>query len=177
MTQSETTNPEFERVRGYLVGQAERRNWIELWPRVVGPRTEFLDEIAGVSEEQAAFKPSPDDWSISECVQHAFQASKGTLELIEGMAAGGHPDRDPDPPLDPKEVRFDDLRQEFIAHSSEFAGVLGRLPADPNLEVTSPHMFFGPLNSRAWFLFQRVHDIDHHNQIKAVKEAPGYPDA
>ena len=170
-------NPEFERIRGYLVGQAESKGWDDLWPRVVGPRAELLDEIARVSEEQAAFKPSPDEWSLSACVQHALQASKGTLELIEGMAAGGRPDRDPDPPLDPADVRFADLRRDFIAHSSEFAGLLGRLPADPNLEVTSPHQFFGELNSRGWFIFQRIHDIDHHNQIKAVKEAPGYPDA
>jgi hypothetical protein len=170
-------NPEFERIRGYLVGQAERRSWIELWPRVVGPRAELLDEIGGVSEEQAAFKPSAEDWSISECVQHAFEASIGTLELIEGMAAGERVDRDPDPPLDPAEVRFADLRAGFIAHSSQFAGLLGRLPEEPNLELTAPHKFFGDLNSRAWFLFQRIHDIDHHNQIKAVKEAPGYPDA
>ena len=172
-----TQQDEFDRVRGYLVGQAERRDWHELWPRVVGPRTDLLDEIAGVSEEQAAFKPSPDDWSINECVQHALQASQGTLELIEGMAAGGRPDRDPDPPLDPADVKFAAVRSQLIEHSSEFAGMLGRLPAEPNLEVTSPHMFFGDLNSRGWFLFQRIHDIDHHNQIKAVKEAPGYPDA
>lgn len=170
-----TREQEFERVRGYLVGQAERRDWRELWPRVVGPRTELLDEIAGVSAEQAAFKPSPDDWSISECVQHVHQASQGTLELIEGMAGGGRPDRNPDPPLDPADVDFAALRQALIAHSSRFAGVLERLPAEPNLTVTAPHMFFGELNSRAWFLFQRVHDIDHMNQIKAVKEAPGYP--
>jgi hypothetical protein len=38
-------------------------------------------------------------------------------------------------------------------------------------------MFFGPLHCKAWYLFQRVHDIDHANQINAVKEAPGYPAA
>ena len=173
----ETGNPEAERVRGYLVGQAERRSWNELWPRVVGPRAAMLDEIARVSEGQAAFRPAPDEWSISECVQHALEASKGTLELIEGMAAGGRPDRNPDPPLDPSDVKFADLREQLAAHSSHFAGVLERLPADPDLEVTTPHMFFGELNSRGWFLFQRIHDIDHHNQIKAVKEAAGYPDA
>jgi hypothetical protein len=34
---------------------------------------------------------------------------------------------------------------------------------------------FGPLNAREWFLFQRLHDVDHAAQIRAVREADGYP--
>jgi hypothetical protein len=31
------------------------------------------------------------------------------------------------------------------------------------------------LNCRQWAAFQRVHDVDHMEQIKQVKAAPGYP--
>ncbi len=43
------------------------------------------------------------------------------------------------------------------------------------LDVTAPHPWFGELNCRAWFLFQRVHDGDHTRQIQGIKAAPGYP--
>ena len=36
---------------------------------------------------------------------------------------------------------------------------------------------FGDLHARAWHLFQRVHDLDHMNQIAAVKQDDGYPGA
>ena len=49
------------------------------------------------------------------------------------------------------------------------------LPEPPSYVPTSPHGFFGELHGRAWFIFQRVHDIDHANQVNAIKETEGYP--
>jgi hypothetical protein len=45
------------------------------------------------------------------------------------------------------------------------------------LDATSPHPWFGELNCRAWFLFQRVHDGDHTRQIQAIKASPAFPAA
>ncbi len=53
--------------------------------------------------------------------------------------------------------------------------MLGRLPAAPDLDVTVAHFWFGPLNSRAWFLFQRLHDTDHTGQIAQIRAAEGFP--
>ena len=36
---------------------------------------------------------------------------------------------------------------------------------------------FGELHARAWFLFQRTHDLDHVGQIEAIKAADGFPGA
>ena len=169
-----TQDAENDRVRGYLLAQSARHDWPALWPRVVEPRVELLTEIARVSEEQAAFAPSPDEWSIRECVAHVLRASRGTLARIEALAAGRE---DAPQPADVATGSLEELRAVLAADSSHYAGLLERLPAAPNLELTAEHRVFGALNSRAWFLFQRLHDSDHLAQIRAVKEAPGYPEA
>jgi hypothetical protein len=62
-------------------------------------------------------------------------------------------------------------------HSVRYASLPERLPPSVNLEMTAPHSNFGELNCRAWFLFNRIHDVDHRTQIEAIQAAPGYPSA
>jgi hypothetical protein len=61
------------------------------------------------------------------------------------------------------------------AQSALIAGLPGRLTAEPNLEATVPHAVFGPLNCRAWFLFLRIHDMDHTRQIANLAQMAGFP--
>lgn len=169
-----TQQSENDRVRGYLLAQSQRHDWSTLWPRVVGPRLELLAATADLSEEQADFKPAPDEWSIRDCLAHVLRASRGTLARIEALVVGSaDASRAPQTEAD----SLADLRAQLIADSSHYAGILERLPEKPNLELTAEHPVFGELNSRAWFLFQRLHDSDHLGQIRAIKEAPRYPDA
>ena len=70
MAQRPIPDEERERVRSYMLNQAEKYTWLELWPRVVAGRLEFLNAISRVTPEQAAFKPAADDWSIAEVAQH-----------------------------------------------------------------------------------------------------------
>ncbi|HAC19153.1 MAG TPA: hypothetical protein DCF78_11340, partial [Dehalococcoidia bacterium] len=46
----------------------------------------------------------------------------------------------------------------------------------PSLEIEARHTFFGQLHARAWYLFQRVHDLDHAQQIDKNKRDAGYPE-
>ncbi len=34
---------------------------------------------------------------------------------------------------------------------------------------------FGPLNGKEWIAFQRLHAMDHVQQMEKVKAHPGYP--
>jgi hypothetical protein len=170
---------EFERVRAYLSGQGEKYEFAELWRRVAAARLELLDALDGVTEEQAAFKPSADDWSIREVAQHILKSSRGTRGLVERLARGEGPARGDDrvfeAPREATDAPVASLRDELLRDGITWSAAIEALPARPPLEPTSPHMFFGPLHARAWYLFERVHDLDHANQIKAVKAAPGYP--
>jgi hypothetical protein len=42
------------------------------------------------------------------------------------------------------------------------------MPEQPNIELKSPHPFFGPLNASEWAVFQRVHDEDHAQHAQKI---------
>ncbi len=168
---------EEQRVRGYLVGQAEQRDWIELWPRAIAVRGALLQAIDQVTEEQADWSPGDEQWSIRQIAEHVLTASRRNLRLIEDLAAGRPEDvREPAAPAK-LPGSFARLRIHLAEHSVKLASLPERLPPMVNLEMTSPHGNFGELNSRAWFLFNRVHDTDHLQQIEAIQAADGYPGA
>ncbi len=67
------------------------------------------------------------------------------------------------------------LRRHLVEHSVRYTSLLERLPPSPNYSMTSSHGAFGELNSRSWFLFERVHDTDHVKQLGEVMSVDGYP--
>ena len=46
-------------------------------------RKVFLDSVAGLSDAQWNFKPSPERWSIAECAEHIAVSEDAIFELIE----------------------------------------------------------------------------------------------
>lgn len=166
---------EEQRIRGYLVDQAAKREWIELWPRMIAERGALLQAIDGVSDEQADWSPGGDEWSTRQIIEHVLTVSRSTLQLIEDLAAGRPEDeREPRPPAK-MPGSFARLRAHLVEHSVKLASLPERLPGMVNLEMRSPHSNFGELNSREWFLFNRIHDTDHRKQIEAIQAADGYP--
>ena len=174
---AEPDKAESARVSAYLRTQAEKYTWLELWPRVMQGRLQFLDAIHGVDEEQADFRPAPDDWSIREVAQHVLTSSQAVAGLIAALVAG-----EPGPDVERADrarelasASLADLRRDLLRDSVAFSGIATRFPDDVSLEPTAPHPFFGPLHCRAWFLFQRVHDQDHARHVGSIKQAAGYP--
>ena len=181
MPQRPIADDELQRVRGYMLGQAEKYSWLQLWPRVVAGRIEFLDSIARISPEQAAFKPADDDWSIAEVAQHVLDGSRRTLDLVRSLSQGREPTEEAqalgavDPERRAAQLDWAQLIEALQDDSVAFSQVVRDVPEPPNLERFVDHAFFGPLHGRAWFVFQRVHDIDHTNQVKAIQTVDGYP--
>ncbi len=167
--------------RAYLVGQAEKLDFVAAWPRVMEARGALLAAVADVSEAQAAFRPmgqpgGEQPWSIAMVTRHITASSQHVLAIIEATAAGGTAPEDPIATMgDIEYATFAETRRALIDVSLQLAGLIGRLPAEPNLEVTVPHGWFGPLNARAWFLFQRLHDTDHTGQIAQIRATEGFP--
>ena len=177
MTEGGPGPEEAERVRGYLLAQGTKYSWEELWPRIVGTRAALIDSLAGVSDEQGNWEPGTGEgeeaWGITQIVRHVISAGDSTLSSTEALANGKRPpERAPD---DLKHKTLSDLMPDLIDSSERLATIRSRVPNEPNMTETSPHNFFGELTSKAWFLFLRVHDTDHLNQINAVKEMDGYP--
>lgn len=175
MTQDVTQDEGARRVRDYLLRETGRLDWRDLWPRVIGPRVALLDALAGVSEEQADWQAG-DGWSLRQVAEHLLASSRNVLAIIESTAHGRTAPKDPPGvALAGPRLPFAEIRRALIDESERLASIRARLPEHPDDVVTVDHAFFGPLNARAWFLFQRIHDSDHLGQANAIKATPGYP--
>ena len=176
-TQQGPREEERQRVSGYLLSQGEKYGWLELWPRVVQGRLEFLEAIRDVSEEQGDFRSGEGDWTIREVAHHVLAGSRGVAEMITRLAGGQTAEsvRWTDPAQEPASTSLSELRAEILADSVAFSNLTVQFPDDVSLEPTAPHSFFGELHCRGWFMFQRVHDQDHARQVQAIKESAGYP--
>lgn len=167
---------EFDRMHGYYVSQGERYTFSELWPRAMQARLELLDALAKVGDAEAEWSPLAEDWSIKEVAHHVLNGSRSTLRLIQALSAGESGDSSQiDPARTTTGASMDQLRAELRDDAIEWSAVTRELPPTPALEPTAPHSMFGELHARAWYLFQRTHDLDHKGQIEAVKDADGYP--
>jgi hypothetical protein len=169
-----------EQIGEQLLADATRFDWWELWPRVVGSRVSLLQQFEGLSAEQAAWRPPTGEseaaWSALELARHAVAYSRNVLAIIEATARGKTGSKDPPGTLTGETaMSLDQLRPVLVGLSAQVASVIERLPPEPNLTVTVPHAFFGPLNSRAWFLFLSIHDGDHARQLQALRQVPGFP--
>ncbi len=169
---------EFDRLNSYLNGQGERNSHSEIWPRAVKARMELLDCLAKVSEEQAAWSPSAEDWSIKEVALHILNSSRSVRRIVQALSAGETADSSNiDPPRKTTDAPVAQLAEQLRDDGIEWTVAIAALPQTPPLEPRANHSMFGDLHARAWHLFQRVHDLDHMNQIEAVKQAEGYPAA
>ena len=165
------------RISGYLLGQGQKRTWLELWPRVIAGRLELLDAVADVSPAQGDFRSAPADWTIREVAHHVLSGSRAVAATIAQLANGDEagPLEWTDPAQEPARASLGELRRALLADSVTFSSLATQFPDDVSLQPTAPHPFFGPLHCRAWFLFQRIHDQDHARQVQAIKSAQGYP--
>ena len=168
------------RVRGYLLAQAEKNDFAALWPRAMEQRSALLAAFAELSEAQAAFRPATGEgegaWGAADLARHLVASTRNVMGIVDALARGVEAPKDPLGGLGSATfASFAEARRALFDVSLEFAALTGRLPAEPRLDRMAEHAFFGPLNCRAWFLFQRVHDTDHINQIAALRTTEGFP--
>ncbi len=72
---------------------------------------------------------------------------------------------------------LEEMRQMLTDMWGETGRLVGSLPEDGNLERTWDHPMFGSLNFREWIAFQRLHAMDHVQQMEKVKTHTSYPRA
>ena len=140
-------------------------------------RGRLLGLLDWVSEEQAAFRPALDQWSIADVLRHVIAGEEGVARIVESLARGvvpggkrviGRQTPEEGQPLAALVERLRAARADLLARVRGW-------PASPDLTATSEHPFFGPLNCKGWVAFQRLHDADHIGQLEQIKAAEGYP--
>ena len=168
-------SPEEERVRNYLLGQGKKYPLKTLWLRVIQARLQLIEEISAVNQAQADFSYDKNEWTISEIVYHVVLSTDRVIklmrELSKGMMEG---ESDVEPARTESAYGIEELKDLILDGAHALTAIASELPEYPDTRFTSNHSFFGDLHVGAWYMFQRVHDLDHLNQIRTVKKENGY---
>ena len=165
-----------QRLVSYLEHQAKKDV-----PRIVElieeQRGRLLALLDGVPDEQAAFRPAPDQWSIADVLRHVIAAEEGVARIVESLARGVVPDgsRALGSQVPDEGQSLSALVQRLRAARAALLERVRGWTASPDLTATYDHPFFGPLNCKGWVAFQRLHDADHIGQIGQIKGTEGCP--
>ena len=171
-----------ERVLSYIAHQVEQGPQ-RIHREVQKGHEQLTGLIDGLSEAQATFKPSADDWSILELMQHVVAAKRGVAGLCGALARGDQAERlggeGEEPRQDgltgPRYATLAVARSACDAAHDELVAFIATPSPETDEEARYPHFIFGRLNCWEWAAFQRIHDADHAGQIEKVKAAPGFP--
>ncbi len=133
--------------------------------------------LEGLGDQQASFKHD-DEWSIKEVLGHMLISGKGVnheiVNLVQGRPSSGEARMGMIPGGDRP---IEEVQQMLADLWAETRRLVASLAEDGNLEWTWKHPIFGSLNFREWIVFQRLHAMDHLQQIEKVKAHPDYPRA
>ena len=164
-----------ERITSYIAHQAAKEpNAIK--ELVQKGHDQLVSQMEGLSEEQAAFKPGPDDWSVRELLRHALQAKRGVVRTCEALARGEAREGSAEPRRVTGELpTLVEARSALDAAHDELLAFVESISPETNTDARFGHPFFGPLNCREWAAFQRLHDGDHAQQIEQITSASGFP--
>ncbi len=163
-------------------------------------RAALVNSTQGLTEAQWRHRPSPEEWSIGDCVEHLAIVEASLLRGIQRMAsapaapedqialAAGKEDliakavpsrgrRVKGPPEAMPKGEWTDaetLLARFI-EVRERVIVYAATTADPIRTRQFPHFVFGPLDGFQWLIFMAAHSERHRRQLEEVKTSAGFP--
>lgn len=174
--------------------RSERAELIELLNR---SEKEFLQAVEALTDQQWAFKPGPDRWSVAECAEHIVLAEALLFETATTSLTAGADDKweetlrktdilrralpnrstkvDAPAAIKPRQAmtrqqlmaRFKEQRARALAYVQE--------TESPLKAHTAANPFFGSLNAHQWLLYIPLHHLRHNLQIAEVKSSSSYP--
>jgi len=168
---------EVERIRGYLVVQANKLSVAGLVEKVRKDVQPLRDVAASVPAERFRERPGPEDWSAAEVFTHIITMNEHGAAAIEGILdTGALPPRIDDKLRHEEQENLRTAEDYWQAYQDRRERLLERVSTargDEHPDIKITHPMFGPLSWREWLLFMRIHDLDHTRQIQAVREALG----
>ncbi|MDR3007787.1 MAG: DinB family protein [Sphingobacterium sp.] len=160
---------------------------------------ELEKQVAGLSEAQLQFKPAPDKWSISQCMEHIIRSER----MIFDMAKKGL-DQDPQPERR-KEIKLtdDNLKNALTDRSHKYQAPKELQPEGIYKDVKTALADFtaarqpvldyikkadaedlrnhvsdsptGPIDGYQALMFIAAHCARHTKQIAEIKADPNFP--
>lgn len=159
----------------------------------------LLESIEGLSDAQMQFKPAPDRWSVSQCLEHIILTEKSIFGMIQKLV------KEPANPERRKEIKTTDQdiingvseRNKKVKTSEEFqpkgtySGTSDAVQAfteqrdqvieyvkNTPLKDLRDHVTDSPLgaiDAYQFLAFAGAHCARHTKQIEEIKADPGFP--
>ena len=170
-----TPAEESARIPGYLIAQAAKLSIPDLVQKVRDDSAAL--EAAGASVPAARFseRPAEGEWSAAEVWTHVLQMSEHGAASITGILdAGKLPERARDEISGETRAGLGtstDYWNAYLAIRNPLYQRVANAAGDEHLEVKINHPEFGDFSWREWFLFMRVHDLDHMRQLQSIAAA------
>ena len=177
----------------YLRTRADALGPSEIRARVRAAAGELDAQLAAVDESAARTRPRPGDWSVAEVVDHLAQTQIRAVDELRHLLAGRRP---PPPPVyegltsgaatwAPWEELVDGLRSanaeldavlaQAGAASTSTGAVRARTILVANRQepdgAVRPDTFVAELDWKEYALVQRLHLLDHRNQVHGIRVA------
>jgi hypothetical protein len=188
---ADSARPEQARLLAYVRSRAAGLDPAGLRARVRVAATEFEGTLAGLGEREARRQALPGEWTVAQVVDHVAQSTVRAAEELRHLRLGRRP---PGPPVYegllsgaahrvPWTELVDGLREASAALDAALAGeapaaegrdavtapaVLVVSGADPG---TAPEIFTAELTWAEYALVQRLHFLDHRNQVRQLRGA------
>lgn len=175
MTMPQMPSAEAERIRSYLIAQANKLSIPELVEKVRTDTAPLENLASAIGGEVFRRKPGADDWSAAEVWTHILAMNDHGAASIEGiLESGAAPERAQD--LITGETRADlaggpEYYSAWLRRRERLLDRVSQARGDEHLEVKITHPMFGDFSWREWLLFMRVHDLDHMRQLQSVAGA------
>lgn len=159
---------ERERIRSYLTTQAAERSTEELIGRADEGVRRLLEAARAIAPGLREAAADGEEWSPADALRHVAEWHAKVAADVLHVALTGERPAGNGPALPAEWDGLERLLEETTA--SLFEHVRAADPA-AYVDVRWEHPFFGMLNWREWFLFLRLHAIDHARQLAAMAEA------
>lgn len=181
------------RMMDYLMTRAPQMNTGAIREQIRAAAQELEKAVAKVSASEARRRPMEGKWNIAEVVDHIAQTQIRGTEELRHLIAGRRP---PHPPVyealrsgagqwAPWNLLVEELQSANQAMLDVLASARDEASAEdaPTVKTvmvtlrvvagggTAPQIYFAELGWKEYALLQRLHLLDHRNQIKKLRVA------
>lgn len=177
------------------ITKEERNRAIGLYDQAM---TQTEEQVKGLSKEQLNFKPSPESWSIAECIEHMALSEDMFRDML------GKTLEAPVDPAKENEKKFSD-KELYAVITNREQKVKTSEPLEPSNKWSSTretmkaylasrketkkfirkteqdlrhHYFdlpFGTIDTYQMLIFGAGHQMRHNDQITEIKNHPDFP--
>jgi DinB superfamily len=167
----------------------------EIYEEIDETRARLVGAVEELTDEQLAFRPSPEKWSVAELVEHLSITEGRVARMLGALLSKLGPDaeRAEGSPFEPvtvaefverasreKYTAPEEIRPTGVPLPDSLARLRDSraaiLDMRPRVELVDgtlarfPHPSWGPLDLYQWLAFLGLHEQRHLAQIEALKE-------